>query len=121
MVSDNPTRYEQAKARIEENEKSLIDYIAHLEKEINAGSHKSEPDWALVQYLDIATHSLNSTHILKAVLELHGPHNSLNLYPACKCEICQTPQCRECTQAPFEVKFPCPTAEKIIEGVLGNE
>ena len=84
-------RYDLALARIED-EIAKIDFFRDVMR-TEPGSKDREDLWRL----------------RKAVLELHFPDEDGN--------------CNHCTPwRRFDgiVQFPCPTAEKIIEGVLGN-
>ena len=95
------TRYEQAKARIEEwrecfienQHADMVGAVSEEQIEIHISNHPYK----------------KSLETLKDVLGLHGPDSEGN------CSYC-TPWRR------YEgiVQFPCPTAEKIIEGVLAE-
>ena len=92
-----PTRYEQAMARIE------------WLREGNVMHWYNQGAWALKN-----EEMPKVLDILKSVLELHGTNLSGH------CIGCtDVSKAEKGIDAPHIVNFPCPTAEKIIEGVLG--
>ena len=91
-----PTRYADALARIEELQ-SRNRFVGNM----------------FTDFIDPEKAYLLAT--LKAVLEFHGPENVVD-YRSDNFERADYPQCAECREG----VFPCPTAEKIIEGVLGK-
>ena len=101
------TRYEQAMARVEE----MRDFNVMLERDTDV-------------YVIADKEKEQILLTLKAVLELHGPVDYENGIYLCDAEeTCWG--CAEWSATSKErsvccQKFPCPTAEKIIEGVLGE-
>lgn len=100
-------------AKIEEIEKSLIDYIAHLNKLINADSHKTEPDWALVQYLDIAENSLKAVRALKVAVEKHANDGG-------NCAECSCYYSHGNDRDEMFVPYPCPFIIE-IHGIVASK
>ena len=100
---DMTTRYAEALARIEGNVKSLEKHLGY--------SDKVEDIYA-ESFVKAMKEELSAWTTLKAALEFHGPFTTRSGLLVCA----------ECSNDPYEdsfVSFPCPTAEKIIEGVLG--
>ena len=96
------TRYEQAMARIEEG---IALYTRALEERAPFDTPLADRELRL---------QLSAWTTLKDVLELHGPNLSGH------CIGCtDVSKAGKGIDAPHIVDFPCPTAEKIIEGVLG--
>ena len=93
-------RDDEARARIEGE-------IAECEKFLDL----VDDVWISQEQIDICNCQLSAWTTLKVVLELHGPFTTRSGLLVCA----------ECSNDPYEdsfVSFPCPTAEKIIEGVL---
>ena len=116
-VPNQMTTDHELLARIDKYIEKLSDYIRHLKELISHDSHKSEPDWALVQYLDIAETSLKHLKGNRAVVELHksNPDRLVDvLYGDKEFFVEKEPSCNYCYDKPY----PCPTIQA-IEKELG--